>query len=52
MALDEPKDTDNIETVNNIRVAIDARIADIAKDITLEKRDKGLVLTGISTNNC
>lgn len=51
MALDEPQDNDEIETVNGIQVAIDPKVVNLTSEVTLEKRSRGFVLTGIPSND-
>nr|WP_240515343.1 hypothetical protein [Fictibacillus aquaticus] len=52
LALDEPEENDVIEQINGIRVALDFRISDHAKGITLDFEDTregaGLVMKGQS----
>lgn len=50
MALDEPQNEDSIEQINGIQVAIDPEIAKMVKEVTLDKKERGLVLTGIPSN--
>ncbi|MFC7372289.1 hypothetical protein ACFQPF_11440 [Fictibacillus iocasae] len=52
LALDEPEETDVVEKIKGIRVALDYRISDHAKGITLDFEDSqegaGLVMRGQS----
>lgn len=51
MALDEPHKDDNVETVNGIQVAIDPQVSHMTETVTLEKRSRGFVLTGVPVND-
>ncbi|WP_236560996.1 hypothetical protein [Pontibacillus sp. HMF3514] len=51
MALDEPHKNDIVETVNGIQVAIADQVRHLVETVTLEKRSRGFVLTGVPTTD-
>jgi len=51
VALDESHKNDTVQNVNGIQVAIDPKIIHLTETVTLEKRSRGFVLTGIPTTN-
>ncbi|MFJ6414334.1 adhesin [Terribacillus saccharophilus] len=52
ISMDKPEPTDTLEIVNEIQVAMDGRVAEMAKDIVLDKQNGGLVLAGLPEQNC
>ncbi|MED4355104.1 hypothetical protein P9265_22890 [Schinkia azotoformans] len=56
MALDEPEETDLVETINGIKVAIDSMVIQATENLTLDRQDSpegaGLVMLGNESNCC
>nr|WP_017755316.1 hypothetical protein [Calidifontibacillus oryziterrae] len=56
MALDEPEEKDVVETINEIKVAIDTMVVEMTKDLTIDWQDTpngaGLVMLGNDSNCC
>jgi|GEM_PF-2792646 len=50
LTLDEPIENDVIEEINGIKVAIDFKLVDEVKKVTLDFQEDGLVLMG--TDSC
>jgi len=51
VALDEPHKNDTVENVNGIQVAIADQVRHLVETVTLEKRSRGFVLTGVPIQN-
>ncbi|MEC1718915.1 hypothetical protein P9E47_00745 [Schinkia azotoformans] len=56
LALDEPEENDIVETINEIRVAIDSMVVQFTGNLTLDRQDTqdgaGLVILGNESNCC
>ena len=49
LSLDAAKASDSIQTINDIRVAIDPEVKDLVEEITLDKQDDQFVLVGLDS---
>lgn len=56
LALDEPEENDVVETINEIKVAIDSMVVQFTENLTLDRQDTpdgaGLVMLGNESNCC
>ncbi|MFC7319722.1 adhesin [Halobacillus campisalis] len=52
LSMDAPEESDQVETINEIQVAMDSRVVDMVKEVTLDHQDGGLVLAGLPEQNC
>ncbi|WP_346274896.1 iron-sulfur cluster biosynthesis family protein [Halobacillus naozhouensis] len=50
LSLDQPEESDTVEDVNGIRVAIDQQVKGTVDQVTLDKNGEQLVLLGL--DNC
>ncbi|MCG8397496.1 adhesin [Bacillus atrophaeus] len=52
LSLDSPETEDKISIVNGIQVAIDQRVIEMTRDLTLDRKGNQLALIGGSDSGC